>query len=330
MSNLKPKSKLNTLLFSVFILVLLGLNFSNFSFKHFLPGIALLAGIILTAIQNDDAIAHYSKLWSSKVLSYAIIFLGFGFNLSNILKAGMAGIGYTVISIGGTLCLGLLIGKWLKNQDKISMLISSGTAICGGSAIAAIAPVIRANHAETAVAMGAIFLLNAVGLILFPIIGHHLHLSQNEFGLLSALAIHDTSSVVGSCLAYGSEALMVGTTVKLVRALWIIPVSLIIAAIYSRKNHEEAHTGKTKKPWFILWFILASLLVTIIPGLQPIGVHLKGIGESLFVIALFLIGYNVSFKNIKAVGAKVFIQAVSLWIIVSILVISALKLHLLH
>jgi len=330
MSNLKPKSKLNSISFATIIILLLMLNFSEFSFKHFLPGIALLIGIVLTAIQNDEAIAHYSKLWSSKVLSYAIIFLGFGFNLTNILKAGMAGIGYTVISIGGTLALGLLLGKWLKNQSKISTLISAGTAICGGSAIAAIAPVIRATHAETAVAMGAIFLLNAVGLILFPVIGHHLELSQNEFGLLSALAIHDTSSVVGSCLAYGSQALMVGTTVKLVRALWIIPVSLIFAAIYSKRNHEEIHTGKTRKPWFILWFILASLTVTIMPSLQPIGIHLKSFGESLFVIALFLIGYNVSFKNIKAVGAKVFIQAVILWVSVSILVIGALKLNLLH
>jgi len=330
MSNLKPKSKLNSISFATIIILLLMLNFSEFSFKHFLPGIALLIGIVLTAIQNDEAIAHYSKLWSSKVLSYAIIFLGFGFNLTNILKAGMAGIGYTVISIGGTLALGLLLGKWLKNQSKISTLISAGTAICGGSAIAAIAPVIRATHAETAVAMGAIFLLNAVGLILFPVIGHHLELSQNEFGLLSALAIHDTSSVVGSCLAYGSQALMVGTTVKLVRALWIIPVSLIFAAIYSKRNHEEVHTGKTRKPWFILWFILASLTVTIMPSLQPIGIHLKSFGESLFVIALFLIGYNVSFKNIKAVGAKVFIQAVILWVSVSILVIGALKLNLLH
>lgn len=329
-SNLHPKSKLNTISFITIMIVLLGLNYTNFSFKHFLPGIALVIGMILTAIQNDEAIGHKSKLWSSKVLSYAIIFLGFGFNLTNILKAGAAGIGYTVISIGGTLILGLVIGKLLGNQGKISTLISSGTAICGGSAIAAIAPVIRANHEETAVAMGAIFLLNAIGLILFPIIGHHLNLDQIQFGLLSALAIHDTSSVVGSCLAYGPQALMEGTTIKLVRALWIIPVSLIIAVIYSRKNHAEAGHGKTKKPWFIAWFILASLTVTIFPALKEIGTHLKEFGESLFIIALFLIGYNVSFKSIKAVGARVLIQAVSLWVIVSIVVIAALKTGLLH
>ncbi len=326
----RPHNKFNIISFILVIAVLLTINLSNFSFKHFLPGIALILGMILTAIHNDEAIAHQSKLWSTKALSYAIIFLGFGFNLTNILKAGVSGLGYTVISIGGTLIIGLTIGRLLNNKGKISTLISSGTAICGGSAIAAIAPVIRASHEETAIAMGAIFLLNAVGLILFPVLGHHLQLSQTQFGLLSALAIHDTSSVVGSCLAYGQEALVVGTTVKLVRALWIVPVSLIIAVIYSRFNHQEAGHGKAKKPWFILWFILASLVVTVLPVLRPVGLHLKELGESLFVVALFLIGYNVSFKNIKAVGASVLIQAVSLWVIVSILVITAIKLNLLH
>lgn len=324
------KSGLNKAIFFVLILALLGSNYSDFSFKHYLPGIALVLGIILTSIQNDSNVADMSKKHSSNVLSYAIICLGFGFNLTNILKAGADGIWYTVISIGGTLALGLLIGKLLKNQGKISTLISSGTAICGGSAIAAIAPVIRANSDETAVAMGAVFLLNAVGLILFPIIGHHLDLTQTQFGLLSALAIHDTSSVVGSCLAYGQESLVVGTTIKLVRALWIIPVSLIIAVIYSKTNHAEAGHGKTKKPWFIMWFVLASLTVTVFPSMQSFGAVIKGFGESLFIVALFMIGYNVSFANIKAVGARVLIQAVSLWIIVSAVVIATLKLGWLH
>lgn len=312
-------------MFVIILLTLLGLNYTNLSFKHFLPGIALVIGIVLASLQNNEQLKSKTKVYSSKVLSYAIIFLGFGFNLHNIIKAGVSGIGYTVVSIGGTLILGLLIGKALKNQGKVSTLISSGTAICGGSAIAAIAPIIRANHDETAVAMGTIFLLNAIGLIIFPIIGHHLDLTQTQFGLLSALAIHDTSSVVGSCLAYGQEALVVGTTIKLVRALWIIPVSVIIAIIYSKKNLSETATGKTKKPWFILWFVLASLFVTLFPNFQVMGTHLKEFGESLFIVALFLIGYNVSFNSIKSVGARVLLQAVSLWIIVSILVIIAIK-----
>lgn len=328
--NKKPLCKFNVASFALAIAILLTVNYCNFAYKHFAPGFALILGIVLAEIHKDDAISHYSKLWSTKILSYAIIFLGFGFNLKNILKAGAAGLGYTIISIGGTLLLGLIIGNLLKNESKISTLISSGTAICGGSAIAAIAPLIRASHEQTAIAMGAIFLLNAIGLILFPIIGHQLHLSQTQFGLLSALAIHDTSSVVGSCLAYGQDALMVGTTVKLVQALWIIPLSVIIALIYSRINHQEAGHVKAKKPWFILWFILASLIVTLFPALQELGKYLKEFGENLFIVALFLIGYNVSFKNLKAVGTLVLMQAISLWIIVCVLVIMAIKLNLLH
>ena len=330
MSNLKPTSKIHSATFYLSILIFLALSYCDFSLKHFLPGIALICGMLLTSIINDAAIEHKSKLWSSKVLSYAIIFLGFGFNLTNILKAGINGLGYTVASISGTLLLGLLLGYFLKNKGKISTLISSGTAICGGSAIAAIAPVIKASHDETAIAMGTVFLLNAIGLIVFPILGHSLGLDQNQFGLLSALAIHDTSSVVGSCLAYGPDALVVGTTVKLVRALWIIPVSIIIAIIYTRLNPAQSNQSKTKKPWFIFWFLIASLSVTIFPQFQNIGTYLKHFGEGLFIIALFLIGYNVSFKNIRAVGVRVFIQAIVLWVIVSVIVILALKSGVLH
>lgn len=327
MSHKHPKSLANSSSFIATIGILLALNYADFSYKHFLPGVALIIGIIMTAIHNDEAISHQSKIWSSKVLSYAIIFLGFGFNLGTILQAGLAGFGYTIISIVSTLAVGLLLGRCLKNAGKISTLISAGTAICGGSAIAAIAPVIRASHEQTAIAMGTIFLLNGLGLLLFPIIGHHLHLTQNQFGLFSALAIHDTSSVVGSCLAYGPQALLVGTTVKLVRALWIIPLSLLIALIYARYQHHESGQGKPRQPWFILWFILASLLVTLFPDLHGLGQHLKSFGESLFVIALFLIGYNVSFKSLQTVGSKVLIQAVILWILVSSMVILALKLN---
>ena len=319
------KTQFNRFTMLLIVTTLIGVSYTNFKYKAYVPGIALVLGILLTSIHKDNSISHHTKVWSSKTLSYAIILLGFGFNLNNILKAGLAGIGYTIISIGGTLILGLLIGKLLKNDGKISILISSGTAICGGSAIAAINPIIRSSHEETAVAMGAIFLLNAVGLLLFPIIGHQLNLTQHQFGLLAALAIHDTSSVVGSCMSYGQESLIVGTTVKLVRALWIIPVSLIIALMYSKINHNEQSQGKTKKPWFIFWFILASLSVTLFPSLQAIGTHLKELGESFFMVALFLIGYNVSFSSLKSVGTKVLFQALSLWIIVSILVILALK-----
>ncbi len=312
------------------IFILLGTSHTDFEYKSFMPGVALILGIILTTIAHDTSLSHQAKPWATKTLSYAIILLGFGFNLTNIIKAGVSGLGYTMISICGTLALGLVIGRLLNNQGKISTLISSGTAICGGSAIAAISPVIHAKPEETAVAMGVVFLLNAVGLLLFPYIGHQLHLTQHQFGLLAALAIHDTSSVVGSCMSYGQESLVVGTTVKLVRALWIIPVTLIIAVIYSKLNQQDETLGKVKKPWFILWFILASLIVTIFPQLQHIGDQLKHVGESFFVVALFLIGYNVSFKNLKAVGISVLLQAIVLWVIVSTLVIVALKYGYLH
>ncbi|MFN8771128.1 MAG: YeiH family protein [Neisseriaceae bacterium] len=323
-------SKFNKLVIFIIIIGLIAINYTTFSYKSFIPGAALIIGILLNSLHRDSHILHHTKIWSSHFLNYAIICLGFGFNLTNILKAGLSGIWYTIISISATLIIGLLIGKFLKNPGKISTLISSGTAICGGSAIAAIAPIIRSSHEETTVAMGAIFLLNAIGLLIFPIIGHNLHLNQHQFGLLAALAIHDTSSVVGSCMAYGQTSLVVGTTIKLVRALWIIPVSIIIAMIYARMKHNEIQNTKTKKPWFILWFILASLLVTLFPQLSSIGLHLKHFGESLFMVALFLIGYNVSFTNLKTVGGKVLLQAVILWILVSIIVILALKARILY
>ncbi len=317
----------NKFIIITIILVLIALSYTHFIFRPFLPAIGLLLGIALTSLWHNPNISHHAKDWSSKTLSYAIILLGFGFNLNNILKAGMAGIGYTIISIGGTLIFGLIIGKMLRNEGKLSTLISAGTAICGGSAIAAIAPIIHSKHEQTAIAMGTVFLLNAIGLLIFPIIGHSLNLSQAQFGLLAALAIHDTSSVVGSCMGYGPQALIVGTTVKLVRALWIIPVSLIIAIVYSRRSSvDQTSPNKVKKPWFILWFIIASLIVTIFPSLSIIGGELKQLGESLFVVALFLIGYNVSLSNLRVIGIRVLVQAISLWLIVSVCVIGALKL----
>lgn len=321
----------NVLTIVFIVSVLIGANYFNFAYKAFIPAVALISGMILTSIHNDNLIVSYTKKWSPQILSYSIILLGFGFKPGNILKVSIAGLSYTIISICGTLTLGLLIGCVLKTRGKISVLISSGTAICGGSAIAAISPIIRSSHEDTAIAMGSIFLLNAIGLLAFPILGHLLHLNQIQFGTLAALAIHDTSSVVGSCIAYGQEALIWGTTIKLVRAIWIIPISLAIAIIYSRMKQDSKPTTyqKSRKPWFIFWFILASLLIALIPSLQVVGEQLKHSGESLFMVALFFIGYNVPYTSIKSVGKKVLLQAVILWISVSIVVIAALKLNIL-
>lgn len=313
------------LFFFGIVCILLVISQVEFDYKHAMPGMALFVGMILATVAHEPTLSHQAKPWASKTLSFAIILLGFGFNLNHILSAGLSGFGYTIVSIIGTLVLGLTIGRLLHNKGKISILISSGTAICGGSAIAAISPVIHAKPEETAVAMGVVFLLNAIGLLVFPYVGHHFHLTQHEFGLFAALAIHDTSSVVGSCMSYGQESLAVGTTVKLVRALWIIPVTLMIAVMYHQFHQRDVKGGTIKKPWFIVGFILASLLVTHFPPLQPIGDKLKHVGESLFIVALFLIGYNVSFKNLKAIGTTVLIQAVVLWILISTLVLIALK-----
>lgn len=318
------KHNLNKAIIVIVAASLIMLSYSHYKFKPFLPAIGLLLGITLTSLWHDQRISHLTKIWSSKILSYAIILLGFGFNLINILKAGLEGLGYTIISIVSTLIIGLLIGKMLKNEGKISILISVGTAICGGSAVAAVAPIIHAKHEQTAVAMSVIFLLNAIGLFIFPIIGHSMNFDQTQFGILAALAIHDTSSVVGSCLGYGQQALIVGTTIKLVRALWIIPVSLIIAIIYSCINKGNTN-AEIKPPWFIFWFIMASLVITIFPGLSYIGGELKQIGESLFAVALFLIGYNVPLKSLKTIGSSVLVQSISLWVAVSICVILAIK-----
>ena len=321
----KSMKSIKHLMFFAMICVLFMSNQVAFEYRHTLPGAALLLGMIIATVAHEPTLSHQAKPWASKTLSVAIILLGFGFNLNHILSAGLSGFGYTIVSIISTLLLGLTLGRLLHNKGKISILISSGTAICGGSAIAAISPVIHAKPEETAVAMGVVFLLNAIGLLVFPYVGHHFHLTQHEFGLFAALAIHDTSSVVGSCMSYGQESLAVGTTVKLVRALWIMPVTLVIAVMYHQFHQRDDNAGNIKKPWFVVWFILASLLVTRFPQLQAMGNKLKHIGESLFVVALFFIGYNASFRNLKAIGTTVLIQAIVLWIAISTLVLVALK-----
>jgi uncharacterized integral membrane protein (TIGR00698 family) len=243
--------------------------------------------------------------------------LGAGMNLGVIGRVGLSGIGYTVAGILSAVALGTLIGRALKTAKDTSLLITLGTAICGGSAIAAIAPVIRAKHHEVSVALGTVFLLNAVGLFTFPWIGHHLDLTQTQFGLWSALAIHDTSSVVGATLQYGAQALEVGTTVKLARALWIVPVAMIVGIIRSRQNPGATGPVKGKRPWFIVGFIVAAAVVTWIPALQPLGHQIESIAKRMMVLTLFLIGTSLTRETIKSVGIKPFVQGVILWILMA-------------
>jgi uncharacterized integral membrane protein (TIGR00698 family) len=261
-----------------------------------------------------------SKL-AKALLQLSVVALGFGMNLVEVLKVGRSGFLYTAVSISASLAIGLLLGKMLRVKGRASFLIAVGTAICGGSAIAAVAPILNAAEDEISVAMGTVFVLNAVALFAFPAIGSALHLTQNQFGLWAALAIHDTSSVVGASAKYGSQALMIGTTVKLARALWIIPVSLGLA-MYLRRNASSANeqvgsTPNATMPWFIFWFALASVLRTYGPHLTATYDALARLGKTGLTATLFLIGTGLSRRTLQQVGFRPFVQGVVLWLIVA-------------
>jgi uncharacterized integral membrane protein (TIGR00698 family) len=230
----------------------------------------LLAGLIygLSFVHPYDA-----KRLSTFLLQASIVGLGFGMNLYEVVRAGRSGFVYTAISISCALLIGLLIGYFFKVRRTASLLISAGTAICGGSAIASVGPVVNAGEEDMAVSLGTVFVLNSVALFLFPVIGYALHLTQDQFGLWSALAIHDTSSVVGATAKYGAEALTVGTTIKLARALWILPVALALAFFKNGK-------AKVKWPWFILLFCLAAVASTYVPVLSSVYPKLSALGKA--------------------------------------------------
>lgn len=276
--------------------------------------LALVLGIAL-AVTVGNPYLDLTRRYTHNLLALSVVGLGAGMDLGVVGRVGLRGIGYTVIGISTTLILGTLLGKLLKTSRDTSILITSGTAICGGSAIAAIAPTIGAKHHEVSVSLGTVFLLNALALLIFPPIGHALHLSEAQFGLWSALAIHDTSSVVGAAMQYGKEALQIGTTVKLARALWIVPLTIGIGFFVKAEKTEGAQ--KPKRPWFILGFIAAAALVTWVPALQPAGHIVEWIARRMLVLTLFLIGANLTPATLKSVGARPLIQGVVLWIIVA-------------
>jgi uncharacterized integral membrane protein (TIGR00698 family) len=233
-------------------------------------------------------------------------------NLIVVARVGMHGIAYTVLGICSAFLIGSVLGRALKVNKNTSLLITVGTAICGGSAIAAVAPVLRAKSHEVSVALGIVFLLNACALFIFPFVGHSLALTEAQFGLWSALAIHDTSSVVGATLQYGPHALEVGTTVKLARALWIVPVTFAIGYFVSRNTDGEGG-AKPKRPWFILGFLLMAAVVTFVPALGPAGHIIETVAKRVLVLTLFLIGANLSRETLRSVGAKPFVLGILLW-----------------
>ena len=273
--------------------------------------VALVGGFLFSYFLGHPFLSLNSKAvnWLLKI---AVVGLGFGMNLKETLAAGKDGFILTVFSIVITLVLGYFLGKILKMNRKSSHLISSGTAICGGSAIAAVAPVINASEKDISIALGVIFLLNSIALIVFPPLGHLFGLSQHEFGLWCAIAIHDTSSVVGAAYTFGEEALKVATTVKLARALWIIPLSIFSVFLFKGK-------GKSVKiPYFIFLFILAIILNSYLPIPEIITGGITSISKSLLVLTLFLIGAGLSIDKIKSAGWKPMILGISLWVFISI------------
>ncbi len=292
-------------------------------------GIALLIGVSLALIFGNPY-TELTQKWTHTLLGLSVMGLGAGMNLGVVGKVGFQGLTYTVIGIGSAMFLGAILGKWLKTSADTSLLVTVGTAICGGSAIAAVAPVIRAKHHEVSVALGIVFVLNGVALIIFPAIGHYFSLTEGQFGLWSALAIHDTSSLVGATLQYGPQALEVGMTVKLARALWIVPVAFLISFLRARKTEEKVTKVKGKKPWFILGFILAAAIVTFLPSLQDLGHKVEGLAKHVLVLTLFLIGTNLTRTTLKSVGFKPFIQGVMLWMIMATGSLSAILLGWIH
>jgi uncharacterized integral membrane protein (TIGR00698 family) len=276
-------------------------------------GSALVMGVIFASFFENVYILKI-KANTHRLLSVAIIGLGASVNIQSIIQVGLSGVGYTFIGITFTLLLGLLLGKLLKLNKAQTLLISSGTAICGGSAIAAVSSTLQAKNEDTAVALAVVFVLNAVSLWVFPYLGHYFGLSQEQFGLWSALAIHDTSSVVGAGMQYGERALEIATTVKLARALWIIPLTIVISYFFTS---SKTSLKQKKFPWFILGFVLASLIVSYFPDLLPMGVKVSNVAKKLFVVTLFLIGSTINLKQIKALGPKPLYLGVLLWIAVA-------------
>lgn len=277
------------------------------------PPVVLFVGLVF-ALMLGQPFPKFNKKASKYLLQYSVVGLGFGMNLHSAVASGKDGMIFTIVSVFGTLLLGWLIGhKLLKVDRNTSYLISSGTAICGGSAIAAVGPVIRAKDSQMSVALGIIFILNAIALFIFPPIGQALGLSQHAFGTWAAIAIHDTSSVVGAGATYGDEALRVATTVKLTRALWIIPVALLTAIVFRSKGQ------KIRIPWFIFFFILAMVVNTyFLQNVPEVGLFINGLARKMLTLTMFFIGASLSLDVLKSVGVRPVIQGVLLWIVISL------------
>lgn len=289
------------------------LGLALISFSPFISApLALILGIFVAQFIGNPYELTTPKL-TQFLLKASVIGLGFGMNAHSALQAGKDGLLLTVISIVSVMALGVLLTRFFHIDKITGYLISAGTAICGGSAIAAISPIVKAKSNQISIALATVFALNSLALIIFPIIGHWLGLNQHQFGLWSAIAIHDTSSVVGAASKYGDQALEIATTVKLARALWIIPFSIFSVLIF--KNGQQ----RIKLPYFIIGFIAAMLINTYLPESRIVNPYLVSLSKSGLTLTLFLIGCGLSHQVLKSVGIKSLLMAIIVWIMVSVL-----------
>lgn len=308
------------------VVLLFGISpYCSEAVKNYAPGVAVICGVLFSVTWGNPFAAFTAKA-TSHLLAAAIVLMGFGMHLGKVLQAGGSGFLYTFCGI----LLGLGTGMWLAKRIGVTKdcawLVSVGTSICGGSAIAAAAPALKSKAHDIAIASATIFTLNAIALLVFPVVGHALKMSESQFGIWSALAIHDTSSVVGATMQYGKEALEIGTTVKLARALWIVPVTMFLTLFVATDSPDGKNSGdapvkrklRIRVPWFIPGFLIAAALVTYVPVLSEAGGHLKEFSKALMIVTLFLIGANLSREKLKQLGAKPLIMGVILWVFLSI------------
>lgn len=278
--------------------------------------VALCSGILLVWVLGNP-FPEFTRKSSQWLLQASVVGLGFGINAESAMRAGKDGIILTIISIVGTLIFGYVMGRWLRLEKITTYLISVGTAICGGSAIAAVSSVIRATEKQVSVSLGVIFILNSVALILFPFIGHYLNMTQHQFGLWSAIAIHDTSSVTGASGRFGAEALQIATTVKLARALWIIPVSIVSSLVFKTKG------STIKIPYFIGLFVVAVLLNSYLFPVASFSPYMISAAKAGLTLTLFFIGCGLSKEALKKVGLKPLIHGIALWAFIATMALLA-------
>jgi len=295
----------------ILIIALIVFPFNQFGLPVISAPIALLLGLIF-AFTFKNPCPKFNKKTSKYLLQVAVVCLGFNMNLQESLKSGSDGMLFTVVSVVGVMALGVMVGYWFNINRKTAYLISSGTAICGGSAIAAVGPGLKADENEMAVSLGVIFILNSIALFIFPPLGHLFEMTQQQFGTWAAIAIHDTSSVVGAVEAYGEQALQLATLIKLTRALWIIPLALVTMFIFRDK------TAKISIPWFIFIFVLAMVVNTYVALPEWFVSSMVWIAKRGMVVTLFLIGASLSLASIKSVGVRPLMQAVILWVVISV------------